>query len=260
MLAALLLFAALGWTQRERSVPAYAADQLDCARFEETNRADIRTLIGGRSRDASTGRHGVWIFRAASSGGAVQLEGWLDSLAVWRSATGIRVDPDTDGLLGGRYRGVLSPDGRYSPAVRPFVPDEVADVMQMGAALDDLLPRLPPGPLRVGEVWTDSAGLEIRRLADSTAQRVTLLRFHLSARREESEGSVSQDSLPFDVRQLIEEESDIAWHPTLGLLRQERRLSVETMVPSNKRLKRPVRSGVEQRITLTRLPTDRATC
>lgn len=254
------MLAPLGPTQTDGAAATYAAHQLDCARFRETTRAQIRTLIGGRSRDASTGRSAVWVFRAVPARGGVRLEGWLDSLAVWRSAAGTRVDPDTDGLLGGRYRGILTGDGRYSPVARPFVPDEVAEVMQMGAALDDLLPRLPSRPLLPGQAWSDSAGLEIRRLADSAAGGVSMLRFRLSGRREATEETVSEDSLPFEVRQVIAEETEITWHPLRGLVRQDRQLSVETMVPASRRLKRPIRSGVEQRITLTRLPTDRASC
>lgn len=253
-----------GWSQGASSRATYTASQLDCARFRETSRADIRTYIGGRSRDASTGREGIWAFRATPAGRGTRLEGWLDSLAVWRAVGGNRVDPDTDGLLGGRYGGLLTSDGRYRPVVRPFVPDEVADVMQMAAVLDDFFPRMPPGRLQPGGAWTDSSGLQIRRVSDSLSAGIRLLRFRITARREESQEMFSEDTLPFEVRQILEERADVVWHPGQGLLQEDRHISVETRVPANERVGRPVRSKVEQRIVLIRLrplqPSDSAAC
>jgi hypothetical protein len=42
------------------------------------------------------------------------------------------------------------------------------------------------------------------------------------------------------------------WHPTVGLLRRERRIVVETTVPASRTVRQPVHSKIEQRITLER--------
>ena len=44
----------------------YSAAQLDCARFLESAESNIRTETGGRIRLQTSGRTGVWEFRAGS--------------------------------------------------------------------------------------------------------------------------------------------------------------------------------------------------
>src|SRR5687768_191523 len=146
---------------------AYTASQLDCARFLETVASEILTEAAGRTRHQTADRRGVWRFRAVPSNNEVSLEGWLDSLVLSRRSPETTISPDTDGLLGGRYRGTLSKAGIYSSKVRPFVPDEIAEIAEMGGALDDFFPPVPSRPLKAGEEWTDSLGLTIRRLPDS---------------------------------------------------------------------------------------------
>ena len=82
----------------------YSAQQLNCARFVETAQASILTESAGRVREQTTGRTAVWQFRAEPAIDQVELEGWLDSLELWRKSTEGTIRPDTDGLLGGRYR------------------------------------------------------------------------------------------------------------------------------------------------------------
>jgi hypothetical protein len=171
---------------------------------------------------------------------------------VWRRSAEATLRPDTDGLLGGRYRGSLSPDGTYSRKAVPFIPDEVAEVAGMATALDDLFPPLPPHPLHSGEVWTDSAGVTIRRLADSALSGVLLHRFELQVRRETRRTGGERDTLPLELRQSSEERGTFVWHPTLGLLHRERLIVVQTSVPAGKAVRQAIRSRVEQRISLTR--------
>ena len=131
-----------------------AQDGFGPVRYSATA-ARLRPVPGGlRIRDsdpdrgawpgADSGRRGVWQFRASAAADDVELEGWLDSLALWRRSPETTIRPDTDGLLGGRYRGGLTREGRYRSRVRPFVPDEVAEVAGMATALDDFFPPLPP--------------------------------------------------------------------------------------------------------------------
>lgn len=245
-------------------VVRYTAKQLQCARFAEDAKSDIETESAGRRRHQTSGRSGVWEFRATPANQEVGLEGWLDSLRVWRRSAETTISPDTDGLLGGRYRGTLSETGTYVGRVKPFVPDEVAEVAGMGTALDDFFPPLPPHPLKVGQAWTDSAGATIRRLPDSTLSGVPLLRFELETRGESRAAAVPGDSLPLELTQVSEERGTFVWHPLIGLVRRDRSIVVRTTVPASRSVRQPVRSKVEQRITLLRdltvPPDDAARC
>ena len=230
----------------------YAANQLNCARFLEIGQSKILTEAGGRIRNQTSARRGRWQFRAAASSADVTIVGWLDSLVLSRSSPETTITPDTDGLLGGRYRGTLSRTGVYTSKVRPFVPDEVAELAEMGGALDDFFPALPSRMLKPGEEWADSSGLTIRRLADSALSGVPLFRFALESRRESRVAPTPADTLPLKLRQETEERGEFVWHPLLGLIRRDRRIVVETTVPPSRTVRQAVRSKVEQRITLVR--------
>src|SRR5687768_719747 len=158
-LVAGLLLSPLGEAFGQDGAPAYLAGQLNCATFQETGESRILTESGGRIRRQTSARHGTWQFRATSANTSLSLEAWLDSLTITRRSEETAISPDTDGLLGGRYRGMLSRTGLYTAEVHPFVPDEVAEVAGMATALDDFFPRVPPRSLKVGEVWADSLGL-----------------------------------------------------------------------------------------------------
>lgn len=231
---------------------SYTAGQLQCARFLEIGESRILTEAGGRIRNQTSARRGFWQFRAVPSNGSVDLEGWLDTLVLIRRSPETAISPDTDGLIGGRYRGTLSRTGVYASTARPFVPDEVAEIAEMSGALDDFFPPLPAGALGSGEVWTDSAGLTIRRLPDSAVSGVPLRRFLLKSRKESRAVPTPADTLPLKLRQKTEEEGEFVWHPALGLLRRDRRIVVETTVPPSRSVRQAVRSKVEQRITLVR--------
>ncbi len=234
-------------------LPRYAPPQLECARFRELSRSTLETYVGGRARTETFGLDGQLRFRAmAGRADSVRLEAWFDTLSIWRRAPEGVLEPETDAVVGGRYRGVLSADGRYRAEARPFVPDEVAEVADVSRALDDLLPRLPARALAIGATWADGAGLEIRRLGDSS--RVdSVSRFRLTLQRETREAALQGDSIPLRLRQSTREDGTFAWHASGGLLRRERHIIVETYVPTEPRVRRPVRSRVEQNVTLERL-------
>ena len=256
---AILPFSPLSATVQDPIV-RYTAKQLDCARFLEIGESRILTEAGGRTRRQMSDRRGVWQFRAAQSNDDVTLEGWLDSLVLSRRSPETTISPDTDGLLGGRYRGTLSRTGVYTSRVRPFVPDEVAEIAEMSGALDDFFPPVPSPALKAGEEWTDSLGLTVRRLPDSAVSGVPLLRFALESRRESRAAPTPADTLPLKLRQKTEERGELVWHPLLGLLRRDRRIVVETTVPPSRSVRQAVRSKVEQRITVVRDLTPRAGC
>ncbi|HZN97240.1 MAG TPA: hypothetical protein VFB61_05875 [Gemmatimonadales bacterium] len=230
----------------------YGPQQLDCARFRETSRSRILAQSGGKDREQTAGRVARWNFRAAPAANGIGLEGWLDSLVLWRRSPETTIRPDTDGLLGGRYRGTLTPMGGYSGRVVPFIPDEVAEIAGMATALDDFFPVLPPHLLQPGQVWTDSAGVTVRRLADSALSGLPLFRFELRVRRKNRRDPGAKDTLPIELRQSSDERGTFVWHPTLGLLRRERQIVVETTVPAGPAVRQAIRSRVEQRITVSR--------
>jgi hypothetical protein len=230
----------------------YAASQLNCARFLEDSESKILTEAGRREQEQTSGRRGVWRFTAAPESAGVALEGWLDSLALWRRLRTTVVRPDTDGLLGGRYRGLLAPDGEYHSRTVPFVPAEVAELADMANALNDFLPPLPHQPLRPGQAWTDSAGLTIRRLADSGMSGVPLYRFQLEDRGTTNAAAVPGDTTMIRLRQSSEEEGTFVWHPSVGLIRRERHITIKTTVPARGVVQQTVRARIEQRITVAR--------
>jgi hypothetical protein len=237
--------------------PAYAAAQLHCSRWAETSRSEAETSAGGRSGSASAGREGRWSFRARDTTGGVALEAWYDSLVVWRRVDETKLAPDTDGLIGGRFLGVLGPDGGYTSLARPFVPDEVAEAADVSVALDDFFPRLPPGRLAPGETWRQ-VGTEIRRLRDTTVAGRRLARYSLRSRRERTEMLPHGDTVPIPIQQTTSEEGEFAWDPGSGLAWRSRDIVVETDIAAEGRIRRPVRSRLVQRVELARLP--RAGC
>jgi hypothetical protein len=255
---ALLATLILPWASRspdwegQKWVVAYTAKQLQCAQFLETGHSTIQTETVRRVRHQTSERRGVWQFRAVPSADAIALEGWLDSLTVSRKSAETTISPDTDGLVGGRYRGTLSATGAYAGRVHPFIPDEVAEVAGMAGALDDFFPPLPDTQLEVGKAWSDSGGLTIRRLPDSSLSGLPLFRFQLERRNETRTAPRRGDTLAIPLRQVSEERGVFIWHPLLGLVRRERNIVVQTAVAASRTVRQPVRSKVEQRIIVAR--------
>jgi hypothetical protein len=255
-LAALGVTLVLGSVPLGAQAPQYLVSQLDCARFQETSRSEVRTEMARGAVDATLERDGIWSFRARDTTGGLALDAWYDSLQLRRRSAGQEVTADTDGLIGGRYRGLLAPDGTYTEHASPFVPDEVAELADLSSAARDLLPPLPPRALALGESWTDST-LTITRLPDTAVAGRPMTHFRLRSRTESRETVPRGDTVPIPVRQIVEEAGDIYWSPASGLVRRLRAITVEATVPSGGRVRQPVRSRVEQQVELTRLPARR---
>jgi hypothetical protein len=245
-----------GHTLLAAQAPRYSATQLDCARFQETSRSQVRTEMAHGGVDATLEREGIWSFRAHDTAGGVALEAWYDSLQLRRRSAGQEVTADTDGLIGGRYRGLLAPDGRFTEHAGPFIPDEVAELADLSSAARDLLPPLPPHALAPGQSWTDSA-VTIFRLPDTAVAGQPMTHLRLRSRVESRETVPHGDTVPIPMRQTVEEEGDIYWSAASGLVRRLRAITVEATVPSGGRVRQPVRSRVEQQVELTRLPARR---
>ncbi|MBA3497557.1 MAG: hypothetical protein H0T86_10660 [Gemmatimonadales bacterium] len=231
----------------------YTSAQLACVSFHERSRGRLYAQIGTRQRRETLQRDGVLRMRAAPAGSGIALEAWYDSLALSRESPETALVPDTDGLLGGRYRGRLTPMGGYTASVVPFVPDEIAEVAEMGGAMEDFLPPLPAIALAVGQRWADDRGLELRRLPDSVAGRRVVQRLELRARTASDTAAVRGTRTPLAAREVTTEEGQVDWDPRLGLLRRARRLVVETAVPAGGPVRLPLRSRLEQQVTVVRV-------
>ena len=232
----------------------YTAAQLDCATFLDRSRARLEAETGGRRRRETLVRSGVLRVRAHPAGEEVAIEAWYDSLAGSPESPETTLVPDTDGLIGGRFRGTLSPSGRYRVVARPFVPDEVAEVADVGGALEDLLPPLPHGAPAVAQSWSDGAGLELRRLADSAANGRAIQRLALRLRTRTDTASIRGDTTRLPAAEVSTEEGQVDWDPERGLLRRTRHIVIETSVPAGGPLKLPFRSRLEQDGELVRGP------
>ena len=247
-----LLFALNGVPSTLPAQETYRSSQLNCAGFAESIHASITTESGDRVRREIVQQSGLLRLAARDTGDAIAIEAWFDSLVVWRDAEEGRILPETDGVIGGRYRGLLSPDGRYLRTRSPFVPADIAEVINLATTMDDLLPPLPRIPLEPGQQWTDSTGLVITRLADSASAGGPLRRYEailLVAPR----AIAAEDSGGVAVVQGEEHRGVFVWHEAEGVRRWDREIRIATEIPIGAGIRLPIRASVTQRIELTRV-------
>jgi hypothetical protein len=174
--------------------PVYDATTLRCARFSESTRGTLESNFVSGRRSETLGRDGILVLRATPDSAGLSLESWYDSLTVFREGPEGRFAPDAEGILGGRYAGILDPQGDYLATVTPFVPTALRDIFDFGRILLRFLPPLSPVPLRPGGEWTDGAGLTIWRLADSAAAGGPVSRYRWIRRDSWEEGVGAGDS------------------------------------------------------------------
>jgi hypothetical protein len=209
--------------------PRYSQQILGCAAFQEQVRSEIRTQSGGVLREEHAGRDGILVLRSTYHGDTLLVEAWYDTLSLWREGPEGRVTPDTDGLLGGRWRGVLSGTGQFTGLATPFIPDEVAEIAELRGVLNDFLPPLPATPLSDGQshVWTKSAA------TDTVA--------------------LFQDWLEVPMHQTSKERSSLVWDSRRGPVRWERTLTLTVRVASLGAVRRGRTSVITQQIRVSRL-------
>jgi hypothetical protein len=210
--------------------PTYTASQLACASFEVRVRTNVTTELQGRRRVEEIHRDGILRVRGRDASGAIAIEAWWDSLRLSRRADGRTLTPDADGILGGRYIGLLGGDGEFRRVEAPWVPDEIAEVSDLTVALDDLFPVFNPVATRQ---LADSAGRKRYRLVHSA---------QIDAPADSARG--------FAVTESEASEGTVVWGSD-GLLRSDRTVTAETRVRETPR--RSFRSVIVQRITLQRL-------
>ena len=230
--------------------PGYAAAQLACARFHESIRTELTLQTAGRSATATSGRESFLVIAATARPPApqVRLVAWFDSLRVWRSVGGARQEPDASGVLGGRYRGELLPDGSTTTQVIPFVPAWVKEVTDLAGVLDDMFPRLPPRVLQAGEEWRSGDTLAIKRLSDSAS----LQRYRVQLTRQGPVPPPPGDSLTPTYNRTLNDRGVAAWDPVRGPVRYDHDVTVEATVPAGGAIRNAARSLVEQKVLLVR--------
>jgi hypothetical protein len=231
----------------------YRAEQFGCAHYKENVIATINTQIGSEHRREDIGQSGTIRVVAQDTTDGVSIEAWYDSLTVFRDAAEGRLAPETDGVIGGRYRGFLSGEGRYTRSRVPFVPEDVGEVVNLATALDDFFPRLPPTHLKAGDTWSDSMGTTIARLDDSLAAGRSLERYDIHVAIPERPVPAA-DSTSVDVIQGEEHHGRYVWRSDQGVLRWDREITVRTTVPPGGEIRQSIKARVVQHIVVERLP------
>ena len=206
----------------------YTEARLACATFRETVETEIRTSLGSSAREERAGRAGVIRLRASAGDSGLEVLAWFDSLSVWREGPEGRAVPDTEGLLGGRWRGLLDPRGPYSSRAVPFIPDEVAGVADLRGVLQDFFPHLPDSALGDGATWRWST----QSSTDST--------------------TVVEDSLAIPVHRESTEAGSLVWNRAMGPVRWEREITVTARIPAGRPFPRGVVSVVKQVVRVER--------
>lgn len=247
---AALLFAATGL---QAQAPRYAAGWLDGARLHQVIRSDIRTQSGGKTSVEQAGRDGLLEFTAVLTDSTIALVGWFDSLSIWRVAGGERYAPDTDGLVGGRYRGMLTPLGRYTVEDTPFIPDPLAELAELGGVVGDLFPPLSGVDLAPGSSAHLAGGWTITRRTDSVTAGGPLQRYRLDGARQRKQSGVINDSTRVEATTDETEMGTVLWSAERGLIRWDRRIQFEVNLPAQGVVRRAVRTAVEQHVVVERV-------
>lgn len=205
----------------------YRVSELACTRFAISVRTVIRSTRGRQVRDEVARWGGTLVVTAGDSTEGIALVAWFDSLTAVRETPEGTLIPDPDGLIGGRYAGLLTPAGRYSTRREPFVPSGLAEVYDFRRVLEIVWPPLPPGPLGLGEAWEGDARSTIRRLSDSATAAGLLERYELTF-APRSSPTVLPDSL---VAETVETEDGVlTWRRDVGLWSWVRSIDSEVTV------------------------------
>ncbi len=230
----------------------YTASQLGCAVYAEAVQTGVQQQSGTATVGDKLRRSGTVVVRGQARGDSLLIEAWYDTLAVVRETSSGRETAETDGFVGGRYRGVLSADGRYQSVKTPYVPDGLAAQVELRSALDEFFPRLPPAGLIVGREWTDGQGFLIKR-QDDTRERIGLVEHYTwtDARRAGATLDAG-DSLAVRLDQAIKEKGSLAWSGEFGPISWTRHLSINARIPATGGVKRGIHSTVEQDINVIR--------
>ena len=250
----LLLIPVAAWAQGAPPRPTYHPLQLDCAVYRQQIRSTIDLQAGRERSHETTDRDGDLVVRATERDSLIALEAWFDTLTVWREGEGERIEPETDGVIGGRFRGLLTGTGGFTSVDRPFVPDDVAQVADVSDALEQLFPPLPPVALVPGAGWKDDFGTVITRLADGSSGGRPVERFRLIRRFTRTETRYLPDSTEVQANRDETEDGTYEWSEEVGPVRWDRAISINVQVPAGGVVKQPFRTRITQQAEVERLP------
>lgn len=244
----LLLFAVLPVPLRAApQAPIYDAQTIACARFAESVQGTLASRYGTEARTESFGRDGILVLQAVPDSGALSVVAWYDTLAVFREGPEGRFSPETDGILGGRYRGTLDPQGYYVALTAPFVPAGMREIFDFARLPLHFFPPLPPGPIRPGGEWTDGTELTLWRLADSVTTTGPVARYRWIRREVWEEGVAVGDST-IVVHRTEREDGGLQWKDGTGPLGWASEIVAGVEFPSG-----AGRSEVTQQVRVRRL-------
>ena len=234
-----------------QGAPKYSPELLRCAAFVEEVRTTVDARRGMQNWQEKGFRRGLLQVRATPSEKGLAFESWYDSLSVDYTSPQGKVTPDTDGLIGGRWTGIMLPHGQTSLAARPFMPPELAQVSDLSDEMLDFFPPLATTGLAIGAEWTDSLGLEVERLRDSTGGGERLFRFRWRITSHGDDPAVVDTTVR--LRQDIEDEGVMAWSPSRGPLGWRREIQVNTRVGASRRGGTPTEGRVTQVVMVRRI-------
>lgn len=223
--------------------PRYAVAQFACTAYEVRVHTAVTSELQGRTRNEALRRTGTLLVQGTAVDSGIAIEAWWDSLRLWRRSDGQTLEPDAEGVLGGRYKGRLEVDGRFFRTAAPWIPDDVAEVSDLATALDDLFPPLPPTPLKRGDRVNTVAGDLFIRLADSSGRA----RYRITSSSSSTQPAEAERN--FAVEEKESSDGVLVWGND-GLLRWDRTVVAETKLTEDPR--RAFRSRVEQRIEVRR--------
>lgn len=236
---AIMVMSAIGY--RSPAIgPGYSLAALDRSSYLEavSTSVDSRTgTLQSRRSMARTARFGVRI-----AGDTVIVSG--DSLELSETTGGVTRSFDPGGFLGGQWKLFLGPTGLPRVVARPFVPDDIAEVNDVAAAMDDFFPRTPPA-LLVNASTTDTAQYRWTRLTDSAGAG----RYRWTVNRDHEVVRTVADSVPLKSHEVTRESGAVVWGSAGVPLGWSR--SIHTEVTSTIR-GRTVQAVVEQRIEVRR--------
>jgi len=246
LLLSLVVLPATGRAQ----APGYDLTTLACSRFAESVFGRVESRFGTVRRTETLGREGVLSVVASPDSDGVTIEAWFDTLSVFREGPEGRDTPDTDGMLGGRYGGVLDPQGSYLAVTAPFIPAAMRDIFDFARLPLHFFPPLPPRPIAPGGEWSDGGELTIWRLADSAEAAGAVQRYRWIRRERWDEGIVVADST-IVVHRSEREEGLLLWRGGEGPLGWESDIAATLEFSGGEG-----RSEVTQEVRVRRLSRD----
>lgn len=236
-----LLVSRLSSLEAQLSPPQYRPATLSSTSFLEVIATSVVSRSGGAEVRRSISRSARYGVRRAADTVIVS----ADSLDLSESSGDATRRLDAGGFLGGQWKLFLDARGAVRVLTRPFVPDAMAEVSDVGAAMDDFFPRLPMA-LAVGGSATDSAGMHWSRLADSSG----LSRYQWSVTRQHAGTRTVADTVPLRANETTRESGTLGWDP-VGVPRAWTRV-IHTELTSTIR-GRTVQGVIDQRIMVRRV-------